>query len=358
MKKHDGLHSIPTILVTLAMIMMLGAVPKRYSLCWGIPRDTAVGRLNGGALAGNRYRVIISTDIGGGDEDDIQSMVHYLVYSDLFDTEGIISSPPHKGRKKDILKVINQYEKDYPNLKTHSDKYPTPDYLRSISKQGATNPAPEKDYSNPTEGSKWIVHCAKNKEPRPLYVLVWGAITDVAQALHDKPSIKEKIRVYFIASWNQRQDEHAFNYIDKNHPDLWLIHNNSTFRGWYIGGKQSSNLGNKSFVDKHVKDHGALGRYFVPLKGGRIKMGDTPTYAYLLRGTPDDPTKDSWGGRFVRKKGHPNWWVDNPDPTLKEGKYRGAKTVNKWREDYLRDWQKRMDRCIGKVSTSRTQKKQ
>ena len=34
----------------------------------------------GGALAGNRYRVIISTDIGGGDEDDIQSMVHYLLY--------------------------------------------------------------------------------------------------------------------------------------------------------------------------------------------------------------------------------------------------------------------------------------
>jgi hypothetical protein len=344
MKKHDWFHLIPTMVVTLAMIMILG--------------NTAVSRLDGGALAGNRYRVIISTDIGGGDEDDIQSMVHYLLYSDLFDTEGIISSPPHKGRKKDILKVIDQYEKDYPNLKTHSDKYPPPDYLRSISKQGAINPAPEKGYRSPTKGSKWIIHCAKKKDSRPLYVLVWGTITDVAQALRDEPGIKEKIRVYFIASWNQRHDQNAFRYIDKNHSDLWFIHNNSTFRGWYIGGNQSSNLGNKSFVDKHVKGHGALGRYFVPLKGGRIKMGDTPTYAYLLRGTPDDPTKDSWGGRFVRKKGRPNWWVDDPDPALKLGKYLGAKTLNKWRENYLRDWQKRMDRCIGKVSTSRTQKKQ
>ncbi|MHC4545528.1 MAG: nucleoside hydrolase-like domain-containing protein [Planctomycetota bacterium] len=105
--------------------------------------NTAAYSLGGGALAGNRYRMIISTDIGGGDEDDIQSMVHYLLYSDVFDTEGIISSPPQKGRKKDILDVIDKYEKDYPNLKTHSDKYPAPDYLRSTAKQGAINPAPE-----------------------------------------------------------------------------------------------------------------------------------------------------------------------------------------------------------------------
>ena len=44
-----------------------------------------------GALGGNRYRVVISTDLGGSDEDDIQSMIHYLVYSDLLDTEGMRS---------------------------------------------------------------------------------------------------------------------------------------------------------------------------------------------------------------------------------------------------------------------------
>ncbi|MGD8500889.1 MAG: hypothetical protein PVJ86_09595 [Phycisphaerales bacterium] len=35
----------------------------------------------GGALAGHRYRVIVSTDIGGTDPDDFQSMVHLLVGS-------------------------------------------------------------------------------------------------------------------------------------------------------------------------------------------------------------------------------------------------------------------------------------
>ena len=65
-------------------------------------------------------RVIVSSDIGGYDDDDDQSMVHYLVYSDRFDTEGLISSPPGDGRKADILEVINKYETDYANLRSHS----------------------------------------------------------------------------------------------------------------------------------------------------------------------------------------------------------------------------------------------
>lgn len=307
--------------------------------------DSLADSLGAGAIGGNRYRVIISTDIGGGDEDDIQSMIHYLVYSDLFDTEGLISSPPQKGRTKDIQKVIDVYEKDYPNLRTYSQKYPLPEYLRSITKQGATEPAPDKGNSEPTEGSQWIVKCAKKSDLRPLYVLVWGSITDIAQAIHDDPSIKDKIRVHFIASWNQRNDENAFRYIDQKHPDTWMIHNDTTFRGWYMGGNQDGDLGNKSFVATHIKGHGALGDYFAPLKGGKIKMGDTPTVSFLLRGTPSDPAKPSWGGQFIKKPNRPNWWTDNKTKALIESGKPGAKTINKWRTDYLRDFQNKMDRC-------------
>lgn len=55
-----------------------------------------------GALADNRYRVVVSTDIGGTDPDDFQSMVHLLVYSDVLDIEGLISSPFGPGRKQHI----------------------------------------------------------------------------------------------------------------------------------------------------------------------------------------------------------------------------------------------------------------
>ena len=336
MKKNRNACLVRITLLSFVACVFVGQRPS-FAL-GGLPPG-------GGAIAGNRYRVVISTDIGGGDEDDIQSMIHYLLYSDLFDTEGLISSPPQKGRKGDILKVIDVYEKDLPKLRTWSDKYPAPDYFRSISKQGATDPAPEKGYSNPTEGSRWIIRCAKKKDRRPLYVLVWGSVTDVAQALHDEAGIKKKIRVHFIASWNQRNDQYAFGYIDEHHPDTWFIHNDTTFRGWYIGGEQGGDLGNKSFVQEHAQGHGALGDYFSRLKGGSIKMGDTPTVSWLLRGTPDDPTKESWGGRFVKMKGRDNWWIDDPAPAVAQAGRAGAKTVNMWRTQYLGDFQERFDRC-------------
>ncbi len=71
----------------------------------------------GGALAGERLRVLVSTDIGGTDPDDFQSMVHLLVYADALDIEGLVSSPYGPGRKEHILEVIDQYARDYPNLK-------------------------------------------------------------------------------------------------------------------------------------------------------------------------------------------------------------------------------------------------
>ena len=61
-------------------------------------------------------RIIISSDIGGTDPDDFQSMAHLLLYADVLDIEGLISSAFGQGRKGHILQVIDEYEKDYPNL--------------------------------------------------------------------------------------------------------------------------------------------------------------------------------------------------------------------------------------------------
>lgn len=296
-----------------------------------------------GALAGERYRVIVSTDIGGSDPDDYQSMVHFLVYADVFDIEGLISSPPQKGRAEHIHEVLNAYEADYPDLIRNSKDYPSPTRLRSLVKQGAVDPAPSDGFRSPTEGSLWIIDRCRASDPRPVYVLVWGCITDVAQAVHDAPDIKSKLRIYSIGSWNTSQDRAARDYLYNQHKDLWWIEANTTFRGMYVGGNQTGDLENGVFLEHHVRNRGALGDLLVQ-KLSHIKMGDTPSVLYLLRGNPNEPTESHWGGSFIATEHSPSYWTDSPDPELAEGKFPGAKTVSRWREAFLRDWQKRMER--------------
>ena len=82
-------------------------------------------------------RILISSDIGGSDPDDNQSMIHLLMYSDLFDIERLVSSPSNgSGNKEQILRAIGLYEKDFPKLERHRKGFLTPNYLRSITKQG------------------------------------------------------------------------------------------------------------------------------------------------------------------------------------------------------------------------------
>lgn len=53
-------------------------------------------------------RILISTDIGGTDPDDNQSMIHFLMYSDLYEAEGLVSSPSYgSGTKQNILEMID-----------------------------------------------------------------------------------------------------------------------------------------------------------------------------------------------------------------------------------------------------------
>jgi hypothetical protein len=277
---------------TLSIVLLLAAAAAASQPAPPAPQ--------GGALAGQRPRVLVSTDIGGTDPDDMQSMVHLLVYADMFDLEGIVSSPPGLGRREHILQVIDTYSRDYSNLRTYSSRYPSPEQLRSISKQGAIDAAGAAGFATATEGSKWIVQCARRADPRPLYVLVWGGIEDLSQALHDAPDIIGKLRVYFIGGPNKMWSANAYDYIEVNHPKLWMIEANSTYRGWFVGGNQAGEFGNTGFVAAHIAGHGALGEFFAGLLKGTMKMGDTPSVGYLLRGTPEDPSKPGWGGRFAR----------------------------------------------------------
>lgn len=288
--------------------------------------------------------IIVSTDIGGSDPDDQQSMVHLLVYADRFNIKGLISSPPKQGRKEHIIEVLNAYEEDYEKLKKYSDNFPTPEYLISVSKQGATEIQITEVPAQLSEGAAWIIQEAEKKTLQPLYILVWGSLTDVAQAVHHSPEIKKKIRVYSIGSWNTKQDPNSRNYLFKEHADLWWIESNTTFRGMYMGGYQEGPYGNTSFVENCIKDYGALGELFWEKKID-IKMGDSPSVLYFLDGNINNPESESWGGSYIKTSHGPNYWTDNPADSLVYNKREGANTVNKFRREFLDDWANRM-KCL------------
>ena len=254
-----------------------------------------------GAVPAAKPRVIVSSDIGGTDFDDFQSFVHLLLYTDRIDLEGMIASPwgAAPDRAQNIHKIVEVYAQDFAHLKSHSSDYSTPAQLHAITKQGGTNSADLRGWGARTAGSDWIIQCARRDDPRPLWVLVWGGIDDLAQALHDDPSIKSKLRVYYIGGPNKKWATTAYDYIAREHRDLWIIEANSTYRGFFLGGNQTGEWENTAFVTQHVAGRGALGAYFTTI-APKVKMGDSPSLTYVLGATPENPAAESWGGHFVR----------------------------------------------------------
>jgi hypothetical protein len=310
-------------------------------------------------LPAQTYRVLVSTDLGG-DPDDIQSLYRLLHYSDILRIEGIVSSPG-PGAENSVDKIrdwIRQIDVDALRARGHESLIKQADALALV-KQGQLKPgAPARDRR--TVGSDWIISRAHARDPegknRILWVLVWGSITDVAQALHDDPTIAAKIRIYYIGSSNTMADEASrdwvYHFMTARTPDLWWIENgvlprrsHDTFRGVYQGGDQSGEWGNQEFVNRNIRQHGEPGKAFPFANSpkGTLKEGDSPSMLYLLSpvlgkvGNVDDPTQESWGGQFRRPDNrYLNYYTD-----LNRTAEECQATISKWRRQFLSDWKRR-----------------
>ena len=250
-------------------------------------------------------RVLISTDIGGTDPDDNQSMAHLLMYSDLFQLEGLVSSPSYgSGNKEEILRMIDLYEKDLPKLRKHNKNLAKPKYLRSITKQGRKGNASFKGFGTATEGSDWII-------------LGWGGLEDIAQALHDAPEIQDKIKIYWIGGPNKKWSANSYAYIAENFPNLFFIEVNSSYYGFFSNTTELDKVNNSNYYDTVIKGAGNLGLDFKKYYNGEIKMGDSPSLFYLMDGNPEKTERESWGGSF-EKINHSSRLLYNQTTTLKD----------------------------------------
>jgi hypothetical protein len=306
------------------------------------------------SLMGQTHRVLVSTDLGG-DPDDIQSLYRLLHYSDILKIEGIVSSPG-PGAKNSARLVSEWIRKiDIERMRKRHPELIGEESALALVKQGQQTPGTPSS-ARKTEGSEWIRARAKAGDA-PLWVLVWGSITDVAQALHDEPEIAGRIRIYYIGSSNTVADEASrdwvYRFMAERAPKLWWIENGvmprrsrDTFRGVYQGGNQEGEWSNTEFVRVNIRGKGAPGDAF-PLATsppGTLKEGDSPSMLYLLSpvlakvGDVDDPSRESWGGQFARPEPErfPNYWAD-----LKATAATCQNTIAKWREAFLSDWKKR-----------------
>ena len=211
-----------------------------------------------------KLRTIITQD---AEVDDQNSLRHFLFYTNEVELQGIVqtSSKFHwigvpgavKPERKDdpyafggnmfdngpfdqpyrwpgtdwMFQVIDDYEKDYPNLCVHAEGYPAPDYLRSITKIG--NIGYEGEMEAPTEGSELIRKHILDDDPRPLYLQVWGGTNTIARALLDIqnefentpewPALYEKISRKVIMTACGEQDPTYRSYIAENWPKIQFV---------------------------------------------------------------------------------------------------------------------------------------
>ncbi|WP_052213765.1 nucleoside hydrolase-like domain-containing protein [Belnapia sp. F-4-1] len=311
-------------------------------------------------------RLFISTDMQmitginniDGDKDDVQSLVHALMYQDKFDIVGIASSvsrwQPGKNDASFIHHVIDKYGANQDELARHGSGFKTAAELHDITYQGTKTVAGSSGIVAQTEASRAIVREAREAAAAgtDLYVATWGGVGDVARALHDAPDIADNIRLLSVAG--QVQEPNAHKYLKANFAgkgDLWWIDEASTHFGVYAMPDNRYPTGN-SWAANNAKGHGALGDLFyqntIDIRGtsgdlNLTKMGDSATILYLIdtAGNNDDPTAESWGGEY-RKAGS-QYWVDRTDQGFNFAESGGARTVYEDRAAWQGDFAKRFD---------------
>ncbi len=311
------------------------------------------------SIAFTQFRVIISSDfppfpVTNSDPDDVQSMVRFLLYSNEFNIEGLIASAgtfDMVAEKKNILAVLDKYEQVAENLRTKDSKYPTADYLRSVTYEGLGNNhninikwGCNKQFwsaiigeGKDSEASDAIIAAADKADPRPIYICVWGGPREVAQAVWKVQSTRSqtesdtfisKLRVFLIDCQDATHD-----WLMENFPDLFIIESRITYHGMF-------GVDGLSWVETNIiNNHGPLGAIYPPqaIAGPGVIEGDSPSFMYLIsanRGIndPEDPTQPSWGGQYIRVDST-NHYIDGP----------GKSTIYKWSIDFQAEFQERAD---------------
>lgn len=313
--------------------------------------STADGRIS------YKPRIINTTDLGA-DPDDEQSMVRQLVCANEFDIEGLIVATgcwKKSQSNTDMLdKIVDAYAEVFPNLSVHARGYPSPEYLKSISimgqkAYGMSDVGTGKD----SPGSELIIASVDKDDPRPVWVMGWGGMNTVAQAIWkvretrssaELATFLSRLRLYDILG----QDD-AGAWIAKTFPDVFYIRATGVY-GWQPSDE---------YLDEHIQNHGPLGAVYPDRKWAT--EGDTPAFMHIYPtglNDPDQIDQGGWGGRFSMNKQAGIRSMSEVKKINKEGETQydpyfmygntaeGTEAISRWSEGYNNDFSARMDWSI------------
>lgn len=340
--------------VAVAVIAVAIAVASAAA---GVFAEEQTGRM---PVDATRPRLIVETD-AGGDPDDEQSLVRFLVYANEFDAEGIIANRRKARDGENLSKIrdglgivramVDAYGACHARLVEHDRRFPSRASLQQRTVSG---------YDDSDAGVKLIIEAVDRDDPRPVWFLNWG--TDNGS---DSSSLKRALDRVLA---ERGQDGYAkfknklrlssydmFGDHTSRAPDwkLWV----HTFqpeidrKRWYHRFSAITATAGGFDIERDVRrDHGPLGAMYPTNTTHPQKEGDSMTFTYLIptgMNDPYEPTWGSWAGRYALRddfKGKPYYWATAKD-TL-DGTAHRENTLRRWAADLQNDFRARMDWCV------------
>ena len=311
--------------------------------------------------ADERLRFLVETD-AGGDPDDEQSLVRFLLYTNEWDVEGIIYNRDQARDGENLnsertglgigQRLAKAYGECYPKLVQHDPRYPKPEELLRRTVAG---------YDNTDDGVNLIVAAVDRDDPRPLWYSDWGSdrgsgLVNLKRALDkvrtergEEGYVKFKNRLRLV-SYDQYGD-----HTTKLGPSfkLWV----DTFqppvdgKRWYHRfSALTATAGGFDLQRDVLSGHGPLGALYPTNTTHVQKEGDSMTFLYLVptgMNDPEQPTWGSWAGRYGRNEAYgdrPYYWANLQDNW--RGTTNRDNMLLRWAVHIQNDFKCRMDWCV------------
>jgi hypothetical protein len=309
----------------------------------------------------DRLRLIIETD-AGGDPDDEQSLVRFLLYVSEWDVEGIIANRPQAREGENlnpertglgiVRRFLDAYERCYPNLVRHDRRYPSPAALRRRTVPG---------YEETEAGVELLLAAVDRPDPRPVWFCNWGTEHGSAPSAL-KRALDRVLRERGPAGYAKFKDRLRLSSDDQfgEHTTtlappwkLWVDPFRPPVDGkrWYHRFSEiTATAGGFDLRRDALTGHGPLGALYPTNTTHAQKEGDSMTFLYLVptgMNDPEQPGWGSWAGRYGPRQdfpGRPYYWANLPD-AWHETTHRDN-SLRRWAVDLQNDFRARLDWCV------------